>query len=259
MTTKIGYALGAMIAASTSAMAQGAPETLQGDIVAMVEAFVSAPEHADAVETWLDMDRDGVEEALVSLPMGEDGLIEWHVFGAKHGRATDLLAWSSRTLEVVEQPRARDADGRPMDGTDQSLIVADGITFKRLPFSITPIDDFFSKNGIRQRPATMAELALLDELGHPEMSMENAQALTGDFLDNPGRERLFSLTAEYMMGEDGTYPYLLIGADDAVISQGRSAFHPWIYRDERNGVQLVERTNDGLSLLLLEPAKESGK
>ncbi|WP_411839606.1 hypothetical protein [Paracoccus sp. ME4] len=257
--TKIGLALAAMLATSAQVMAQEATQSLQGDIVAMVEDFVGDPAHADAIETWLDMDRDGVEEALVSLPVDTDGLIEWHVFGGRHGRATDLLAWSSRTLEVIEQPRARDADGRPMDGSDLTLIIADGITFKRLPYSITPIEDFFSRNGIRQRPATAAELALLEELGYPNLSMESAQALTGDFLAHPGRERLFSLNAEYMMGEDGTYPYLLIGADDTVISEGRSAFHPWIYRDDRNGVQLVERSNDGLSLLLLEPAKDAGQ
>lgn len=257
MAIKTGLTLAILLAASSPALAQdNDPERIQRDIVDMVEDFVSQPDNADAVETWLDMDRDGIEEALISLPPGEDGLIEWHVFGAKHGRATDLLAWSSQNLEMVEQPKARDLDGRPLDGTDLTLIVADGVTFKKLPFSITPIDDFFSKNKIRQRPATRNELALLEKLGYPGMVKENAQAMTGDFLNNPGRERIFSLNAEYMADDHETFPYLLIGADDQVITEGRSSFHPWIYRDEMNGVQLIERNSHGLSLIKLEPGRD---
>lgn len=256
MTSRTGIALAAIFAASSPIIAQEAPADLQREIVEMVETFVNAPEHADAIESWIDLDRDGIEEALVSLPPNEVGLIEWHVFGGKHGRAADLVAWTSRSLELVEQPKGRDVDGRPIDGTDLTLIVADGITFKKLPYSVTPIDDFFSTRKIRQRPATSDELALLKELGYPGMLIENAQALTGDFLDIPGRERLFSLTAEYMADDHETFPYLLIGADDSVIMEGRSSFHPWIYRDEVNGVQLVERNSHGLSLVQLDPGKD---
>jgi hypothetical protein len=202
------------------------------------------------------MDNDGIEEALVSLPADEDGLIEWHVFGSSDGQAVDLLSWSSRKLEIIKMPKTRDVGGKEMDKTDETLILADGITFKRLELSITPIDDFFAKNKINPRPATKKELALLEGMGYPDLRIEDAQALTGDFLDYPGRERLFSFPVEYMIDDHSTYPYLLITADDEIIAEGRSAFHPWIYSDAENGVQLIERDSHGLSLIEIEPPKE---
>lgn len=202
-------------------------------------------------ETWLDLDDDGLQEALIIYEAGQDGQFLWEVYGLTRNMPDRLFSWTSGAIGTIDVPALRDIDDKPIAGSARILVEADEMRFVRTKTGMAPTHDWFMTNRTPPRPATPDEMKIMETLGFHNLRSEMTSVLAGDILPEAGVERVIALNDDLHRDDFQTSPYVIVNREGAVILQGRSTFHPWTFVTSA-GLQVIEDNGENFTLITLK-------
>lgn len=223
---------GALPAAAESLpVEEGAPvPAASAEDLAALHAWLVEADGQEGFESvsWIDMDLDGMAEALVVLP-GTDGWKDWRLYRAgPEGPA--LAAWhNARSIEVVEGK-----DGAP------NLIVSDGIAWEATPAGPRPAGGLIEKNARRATSPSKEELAFLAHMGHQKLDRALTDVYRLSFIPGKGKDRVIVLRDPRFAQADGSWPYMILDDWNRILISGRSADQPYIFADKDRPAQIIE-------------------
>jgi len=219
---------------AVSVQAQGAP-----NLDLAIEELSAATPVREVL--YGDLDRDGVEEALVLTEQGCGvGACEWHLVGSGAPDGWGVLASGSgiRTGLVETHP-------------DGHVIRTDGVILAWDGARLTPYHDLLATMGA-PRTAHGSEARLLNRVtGGAHRAMEVQMHETDPYLDG----QVWRVAVLPETSPDGERPFHLIAPDQSLALSGVSIERPWLYQDIVEGeivLRVVSVTGTGFIVETLQ-------
>ncbi|PTX52485.1 hypothetical protein IQ03_01262 [Gemmobacter caeni] len=204
---------------------------------------LSPPSDAGAASTMqtieTDLDGDGVLERVeiddMALP-GRGPFREWRVI--RGGRVIHSCAGVDITVRNA-------ADGR-------AVIVSDGgLWHLSERFGMIPYGDLLSARTQFMQMGTAEDRDALDAAGATGIFRENVQVITADLTGARHPHRVLAGSGFAFMDEEtDTALFLITTHDHRPLLSGRSAAHPWVFRN-RDGFTVIGQDRFGFQISLL--------
>ena len=189
---------------------------------------------------YQDFDGDKILEAVVvDRDPREDGAgRDWKLL-ASQPEPIVALHWLGDEVRVeIDEPRG-------------PVIWSDGITWAFDGERAYPHYDLVREEISKLRQPTDQEVGFLGAAGYTDVVKHYTEVLKLDLGAAPGFELLIALNDDAYRGPDFDTPYLIFSQSGELLFEGRSVFHPAIFRHPEGGIQLIEDRGEHLELIRL--------
>lgn len=220
----------ALIAGASSA--QVAPE--------FADFIAAAAEGREVDVIYQDFDGDKILEAVVvdRAERGDFAGRDWQLL-ISQPEPMVALQWAGAEVRVeIDEPVG-------------PVIWSDGITWAFDGEKAYPHFDLVRQEYSRLRQPTPAEIGYLAEAGYTDVVPFYTEVLKVDLGAVPGFELLVTLNDDLYRGDLFDTPYLIFSQGGELLHEGRSIFHPAIFRHPEGGIQLIEDRGEHLELVRL--------
>jgi hypothetical protein len=200
--------------------------------------MVSELDAQDAImdPVWYDLDADGFTDlVLTDATADADGLHTWQIYD---GESAESVFVNASRNPVLVAPMA----------DDTGLVVVDDIKWSWNGYKVIPDYDIVRENISFLSPPTNDDVAALAAVGYVDVLRDTIEVLRSDIVDNPGRERLVTITDDMYQEADFATPWFIFTEDDKLILAGTSIFHPVLYKRAEGGLIVIQDREEGMSI-----------
>lgn len=203
--------------------------------------FIEAASEGREVDViYQDFDGDKILEAVVidRAARGDFAGRDWKLL-VSQPEPMVALEWAGSEVRVeTDEPRG-------------PVIWSDGITWALDAEGAYPHFDLVRQEYSRLRQPTPTEIGYLAAAGYSDVVPFYTEVLKIDLGAAPGHELLITLNDDLYRGELFDTPYLIFSQEGELLQEGRSIFHPAIFRHPEGGIQLIEDRGEHLELVRL--------